>query len=79
MKAQRRAITSVLSTASGRSANSAAISAAVLKRCSGVSRRRLGLADLRAVGDAEQRVVRLVLVGVGEERVVGRDQRQVVA
>ena len=38
----------------------------------------LGLGDLGAVGDAQQDVVRLVLVGVDEMGVVGRDQRQVV-
>ena len=42
MKAQRWAITSVLSTASGRSRNSSRISRADLKRCSCVTRRRSG-------------------------------------
>ena len=37
--AQRRAITRVLASASGRSANSSAISAALFSRCSGVARR----------------------------------------
>ena len=40
MKAQRRATTSVLATASGRSAKRSAISSAVLKRCSTDTRRR---------------------------------------
>ena len=40
MKAQRRAIDERVVHASGRSANRARISAALLKRCSGVSRRR---------------------------------------
>ena len=77
-KAQRRAMTSVLSIASGRSANSARISLADLNRCSGVRRRRSRLGDVAAVGDAQQRVVRLVHRLVGEVRLVGRDQRQVV-
>ena len=38
----------------------------------------LGLRDLGAVGDAQQDVVRLVLLGIDEVDVVGRDQRQVV-
>ncbi len=37
------------------------------------------LADLRAIGDAQEDVVRLVLGGVDEMDVVGRDQRQVAA
>ena len=40
MTAQRRAIASVLSQASGRSANSARMTAAGLNQCSGVTRRR---------------------------------------
>jgi hypothetical protein len=36
----------------------------------------VGLGDIGARGDAEQRVVRLVHRGVGEECLVGRDQRQ---
>ena len=36
----------------------------------------LRLADLPALGDAEQRVVRLVHAGGGEEALVGGDQRQ---
>ena len=40
MKAQRRAISRVLSKASGRSANSSRISRADLNQCSGVTRRR---------------------------------------
>ncbi len=39
----------------------------------------LGLGDQLALGDADQRVVRLVVGGGGEERLVGRDQRQAVA
>jgi len=38
----------------------------------------LGLADVAALGDAQQRIVGLVHLGVGEEHLVGRDQRQVV-
>jgi hypothetical protein len=37
----------------------------------------LGLGDLGALGDAQQDVVRLVLLGIDEVRIVGRDQRQV--
>ena len=79
MKLQRRAITSVLWIASGRSANSSTISAALLQRCSGVSRRRCSWRDLGAVGDAQQHVVGLEPVRLHEMHVVGRDQRQIVA
>ena len=61
--AQRSAISTVEASASGRSANSAAISARVLKRCSGVSCRRSVSRDHAALGDADQRVMRLVVVG----------------
>ncbi len=77
MKAQRRAMTSVLSTASGKSANSARISPGDLKRCSGVSRRRFGSDTWAPSAMAEQRIVRLVHAFVGEEHVVGGDQRQI--
>ncbi len=40
--------------------------------------RAVGRAEILALGDAHQRVVRLVHVGVGEEGLVGRDQRQVL-
>ena len=76
MTAQRRAIASVLSQASGRSANSARMSAAGLNQCSGVTRRRSLLRQQPALGDAQQRVVRLVHRRLGEEAIVGRDQRQ---
>ena len=39
----------------------------------------IGLADVGALGDAEQRIVRLVERVVGEVDVVGRDQRQLAA
>ena len=39
----------------------------------------VGLGDQPAAGDAEQRVMRLVVVGAGEIRLVGRDQRQALA
>ena len=52
----------VEASASGRSANSAAISARVLNRCSGVSWRRSVSARHAAFGDADQRVMRLVIV-----------------
>ena len=58
--AQRRAIASVLSQASGRSANSARIVGAGLNQCSGVTRRRSRSRQQAALGDAQQRVVRLV-------------------
>ena len=74
--AQRRAMARVLSQASGRSANSARMSAAGLNQCSGVTRRRSGSDSRRRLGDAQQRVVRLEHRGGGEEAVVGGDQRQ---
>ena len=74
--AQRRAMASVLSQASGRSANSARIAAAGLNQCSGVTRRRSRLGQGAALGDAEQRVMRLVHLGLGEIDVVGGDDRQ---
>ena len=74
--AQRRAIASVLSQASGRSANSARIAAAGLNQCSGVTRRRSRSRQRPSLGDAQQRVMRLVHLGRGEEALVGRDQRQ---
>ena len=77
MKLQRRAITSVLAIASGRSANSSAISAGVLQAVLGRQAAAVLLRDLGAVGDAEQHVVGLELVVLHEMHVVGRDQRQV--
>ena len=59
-------------SASGRSANSAAISA---RRLETVLRRQpaaVGLGDEPALGDADQRVVRLVILARREERLVGR-------
>jgi len=38
----------------------------------------LALGDLRAVGDAQENVVGLVLLGIDEVGIIGRDQRQVV-
>ena len=57
--AQRRAMASVLSQASGRSANSARMAAAGLNQCSGVTRRRSRFGQQAALGDAQQRVMRL--------------------
>ena len=36
----------------------------------------IGLGDQAAAGDTQQRIVRLVIVGAGKIRLVGRDQRQ---
>ena len=73
--AQRRAIASVLSQASGRSANSMRMSA---RRLEPVLRRDAAAIAFRqqpALGDRQQRVMRLVHVGRGEVAVVGGDQR----
>ena len=73
--AQRRAMASVLSQASGRSANSMRMSA---RRLEPVLRRdaaALGFGQQAALGDRQQRVVRLMHVGRGEVAVVGGDQR----
>ena len=78
MKAQRRAISRVLSQASGRSANSSRISSAPLNQCSGVTRRRLVLADWRRRRcRAARRAPRTWRRG--EIDVVGGDQRQIEA
>ena len=76
MKAQRRAITSVLSQASGRSAKTLAHLGGRLEVVLRRQAAAVGIGDMRALGDAEQRVVRLVHRGLGEMHVVGRDQRQ---
>ena len=77
-KAQRRAISTVFSTASGRSAKSATISSWRLEAVLGRQPpARLLLVDVGAVGDADQRVVGVVHRAVGEVHVVGRDERQV--
>ena len=76
---QRSAISTVWRVASGRSANSASISARVLNRWSGESWRRLGRADRGAFRDADQRVVRLVIRRRGEEGLVGGHQPQAAA
>ena len=61
-KAQRRAISTVAASASGRSANNAAISARLLKRCSAVELPAVAVRDQPALGDAQQRVVGLVIL-----------------
>ena len=77
-KAQRRAISTVFATASGRSAKSATISSWRLEAVLGRQPPpRLLLVDVGAVGDADQRVVGVVHRAVGEMHVVGRDERQV--
>ena len=62
-------------SASGRSANCAIISARVLKRCSMVRWRRSASPEHPPLGDAQQRVVGLVVFGGREERLVGGDER----
>ena len=36
----------------------------------------IGLGDQAALGDADQRIMRLVVLAAGKQRLVGRDQRQ---
>ena len=67
---------SVLSHASGRSANRARISARRLEPMLGRDAPAVASDEQAAFGDAEQRVMRLVHSGVGEIDVVGRDERQ---
>jgi hypothetical protein len=67
-----------LATASGRSANSSAISAADLSRCSGREPAAVLLDHEPALRDAGQHVVGGVHVDVEEVDVVGGDQRDVV-
>src|ERR1700692_3331467 len=76
MKAQRRAISRVLSQASGRSANSRRISSAPLNQCSGVTRRRSSWP--RKAPSARQRSASWARRGAGKTRLVGGDQRRVV-
>ena len=76
MKAQRRAMSRVLSQASGRSANSARMSAAGLNQCSGVTRRRSLLADEGPSAMQSSASCASCMSGVGEIDVVGGDQRQ---
>ena len=64
-------------SASGRSANAAAISACVLKYCSGVKRRgppRVG--EHVALGDADARLVRAKILAAQELHRMRRDHRQ---
>ncbi len=76
---QRSAISTVEASASGRSANSTAISARVLKRCSGVSCSRSVSAISWPPAMHSSASCGLVVVGAGEIRLVGRDQRQALA
>ena len=75
-KAQRLAISMVLSSASGRSANSSAICVGGLEVVLARQAAAVVLDDVAALGDAQQRVVRLVVVGRGEIDFVGGDDRQ---
>ena len=75
-KAQRLAISMVLASASGRSANSSAICSARLEEVLARQPAPLVLGDVGALRDAQQRVVRLVVVGGGEIDLVGGDDRQ---
>ena len=79
MKLQRRAITSVLWIASGRSANSSIISAGRLQRCSGVSRRRCSWPTWAPSAMLSSTSWASNPSALHEMHVVGRDQRHVVA
>ena len=74
--AQRRAIASVLSQASGRSANKRAHDGGGLEPMLWRDAAAVLFGQQAAFGDAEQGVVRLEHRGGGEEAVVGGDQRQ---
>ena len=78
LKAQRRAMTSVFCTASGRSANSSAISAADLNLYSGLKRLRLSCATCEPVAMQTSASCDLVQVGGQEEDVVGGDEGDIV-
>ena len=76
-KAQRLAISTVFSIASGRSANSAAISLRRLEIMLGRQPAAVLGGDDLALGDADQRIMGGEVVGRGEIGLVGGDQRQV--
>ena len=73
------AISTLAGSASGRSAKSAAISGARLEIMLRRQPAAVLVGDEAALGDGEQRVVRLVIVGLGEKRLVRRDDRHAAA
>ena len=78
-KAQRSAISIVAASASGRSANSSRHFGAALEAMLGRELAALAVGNELALGDAEQRVVGLVILARGKERLVGGDQRNTAA
>jgi hypothetical protein len=73
---QRRAISTVFSMASGRSANSSRISEGDLQVLLRAHLLAVRLAQIFAIGDTHHGVVRLCVASLHEARVVRRDQRQ---
>ena len=77
--AQRMAISTLACSASGRSANSSIICWRVLKSMLRRQAAAVVVGDEPPFGDGEQRVVRLVILRRGEERLVRGDDGQAVA
>ena len=74
----RCAITSVLASASGKSANNSPICRPVLIHVSRLLRRRSCAFDIFAIGNAEHGVVRVKKIRLGKKGGIGGHQRYVV-